>query len=136
MNVVREQMFDFLNKDDTAWKYLRGRDLFLEIDFTLGYIIQVLEIDTCTSDDGIEILGRWKPFFLRSTSLRATLHELWRPLPGKVVAAKLKMACALSTISNMQCGLPETCKFDTSELMEIYQKKNYYFDLKFTSTAI
>ena len=55
------------------WNALRGvpnkeirerkRPFFLEISFTSDYITQLLEIDTRTSCDGMEILGE-ETFFL------------------------------------------------------------------------
>ena len=62
--------------------------------------------------------------FLRSTSLWATLHKLWRSLPGKVVVSKSKMACGPQHNSQHAMWPPETREFDTLELMEIYQRKN------------
>ena len=45
---------------------LEVKTLFLssEINFILGYITQLLEIDTRTSGDGMGILRRWRRFFL------------------------------------------------------------------------
>ena len=76
-------------------------------------------------------------FFLwRSTSLGATLHELWRLFPGKVVISKWKMACGPQQNSQHAMLPAETREFDSPDLMQIYQRKNHYFDLKFISTAI
>ena len=52
-------MFDFLNKGDTAWKHLRGKDLFFfENNFASGYNAHLVEIDTRRSGVGMEILER------------------------------------------------------------------------------